>query len=80
LARIGDEGKAVGSIPPAALLSGMIRGVGVPYNLRSHFMRSYQNEFAEASRTAQKKIAETEKSIGDATRQAQDEFARTSKK
>ena len=39
-------------------------------------MRSYQNEFAEASRTAQKKIAETEKRIGDATRQAQDEFAR----
>ena len=30
----------------------------------------------EGSRTVQKKIAETEKSIGDATRQAQDEFAR----
>jgi hypothetical protein len=40
-------------------------------------MRSHQNEFAEASRTAQKKITETEERNGDATRQAQDEFART---
>jgi len=31
----------------------------------------------EGSRTAQRKIIETEKSIGDATRQAQDVFART---
>jgi hypothetical protein len=40
-------------------------------------MRSHQNEFAEASRTAQKKIAEAEKRTDDATHQAQDEFART---
>ena len=40
-------------------------------------MRSYHNEFAETSRTAQKKIAETEKTIGDITRQAQEEFAKT---
>jgi len=40
-------------------------------------MPSYQREFAEASKTTQKKIAVTEKKIGDATRQAQDEFAKT---
>jgi hypothetical protein len=40
-------------------------------------MRSHQNEFAETSKNAQRKIAETEKKIGDATRQAQDEFATT---
>jgi Phasin protein len=40
-------------------------------------MPSYQREFAEASKTTQKKIAVTEKKIGDATRQAQDEFAMT---
>jgi Phasin protein len=34
-------------------------------------MRNHQNRFA------QKKIAETQKRIGDATRQAQDEFATT---
>src|SRR6516162_9838949 len=45
--------------------------------MRSRAMSRYQREFAEASKTAQKKIAETEKKIGDATRQAQDEFAKT---
>jgi vacuolar-type H+-ATPase subunit E/Vma4 len=41
-------------------------------------MPSYQEEqLTEASKTAQKKIAETEKKIGDATRQIQDEFAKT---
>jgi len=40
-------------------------------------MPSYQDELAEASKTAEKKIAETEKKIGDATRQVQDEFAKT---
>jgi hypothetical protein len=40
-------------------------------------MLSNQKEFAEASRTAQKKIAEAEKRTDDATHQAQDEFART---
>jgi hypothetical protein len=36
-------------------------------------MRGYQDEFAETSKTAQKKIAETQKN----TRQVQDEFAKT---
>ena len=40
-------------------------------------MLSNQKEFAEASRTAQKKIAEAEKRTDDATHQAPDEFART---
>jgi len=40
-------------------------------------MPSYQDELTEASKSAQKKIAETEKNIGDATRQLQDEFAKT---
>jgi len=39
-------------------------------------MRSYRNEFAD-SKTAQKKIAETEKRIDDATRRARVEFAST---
>ncbi len=38
---------------------------------------SPQNEFIEASKSAQKKIAETQKKIGDATLQANDEFLKT---
>jgi hypothetical protein len=72
----GDEGKAVGSEYPGGFAVWLIGGVGVPCNLRSHFMRSYRNEFAD-SKTAQKKIAETEKRIDDATRQARVEFAST---
>ena len=40
-------------------------------------MQNYQNELTEASKTIQKKIAETEKKIGDTTLQAQNEFIKT---
>jgi len=40
-------------------------------------MSTYQDEFANASKTAQKKIAETEKKIGDTALQVQSEFAKT---
>jgi len=40
-------------------------------------MRNYRNEFAEVSKTAQKKIADTEKKIDNATRQVQNELAKT---
>jgi hypothetical protein len=47
---------------------------------RSHIMSSYQDyqdEITKASKTVQKKIAETEKKIGDTTLQVQDEFFKT---
>jgi hypothetical protein len=37
-------------------------------------MQNYQNELTETSKTIQKKIAETEKRLGDTTLQAQNEF------
>jgi len=40
-------------------------------------MQNYQDELTEASKTIQKKIAETEKKIGDTTLQAQNEFIQT---
>ena len=40
-------------------------------------MQNYQDELTEASKTIQKKIAETEKKIGDTTHQAQNEFNQT---
>src|SRR5262249_38566982 len=49
----------------------------VPYNKRSHIMQHYQDELTEGSKAFQKKIAETEKKIGDTTLQAQSEFIKT---
>src|SRR6516164_5114767 len=40
-------------------------------------MQNYQDELTEASKIIQKKIAETEKKIGDTTLQAQNEFSKT---
>ena len=40
-------------------------------------MQNYQDELTEASKAIQKKIAETEKKIGDTTLQAQNEFIKT---
>ena len=39
--------------------------------------QDYQDEITKASKTVQKKIAETEKKVGDATLQVQDEFFKT---
>ena len=39
--------------------------------------KSSQDDFTKASKTVQKQIAETEKKVGDATRQVEEEFLKT---